>query len=107
MRIIRNITIAVMCLLLCGCLVYADNDSRDKKKTVEEVSIEYTTVKNDRIQILSTATIAVSRKATTTYWIMCVDGYRYLVASQSSGVAVSQMFYDKDTPLMCTKQDKD
>ena len=99
------LTCLLLCFCMCGCLALAQDD--DKPIKAVDNSIEYTFTKNSRIQVLSTSVITANRKASTTYWLLCIDGYKYLAATQSSGVALSQMFFDRETPLMCTKQDRD
>ena len=69
--------------------------------TSDKEIIEYSITKNDRIKVLDAATVSAPRKITTTYWILCIDGYKFISLTQGSGADIIQLFESDHTPVPC------
>lgn len=103
-RIIIGLLIAVMIAGMCaiGHGVYKANAaSSTAVNTNDREMIEYTITKNDKIKVLDAATVFSPRKITTTYWILCIDGYKFISLTQGSGADIIQLFEADHTPVPC------
>lgn len=73
----------------------------------DEPSPDYSITKNSRINVLSSVTLSISRRSTTNLFLLCIDGYQFIMAAQNSGVTLEQILGPNNTVQLCDKRDRD
>lgn len=88
--------LALVLMLTFSPIVFAASDDAD--------DIKYTTSRNERIEVLSNMQILVSRKSTSIYWILCIDGYKFVSITQNSGSDIVQFLNSDGKPMQCNNR---